>query len=236
MFDFSLAGDDGCFALTAGPAAAEIGCFDAGGFDGFEDTLVRRHIDHAVGPRQLHLEGLAGRRCQEFLGVQILRGPAVVARRIQHAADHARRAADIEVRAERLVAKNVIHRDEELFLIAVDLDAVRAVALLQRFPVGAVAAGADAVVELEGPALEFHLVHHGHERGDTNSARHHDVLLATVIKGKEIHRLAQDQRVAFFQRLMQKRRTTARFFDSQHTDFVATGISRCRHERVGVAA
>ena len=111
---------------------------------------------------------------------------------------------DIEMRAERLVGEDLVDGNEQLFRVAIDLDAVRAVALLQVLPVGAVAAGADRIVQLEVLTLALHLVHHGDEGRDADAAGHHDVLPGPLVDGEEIDRLAEDELVALLQRLVQE--------------------------------
>ena len=80
--------------------------------DGLADSAARR------------VNGLPGGGARKRSECRFCSGQPSWRALVEHAIDHAGGAADIEMRAERLVAENVVDGNEELLLVAIDLDAV----------------------------------------------------------------------------------------------------------------
>ncbi len=90
-------------AEAADAAAAQIGHFDAGGLDAFEQALVGRHVNGDFRAGEKHVEGVADRRRAELLPVDVAVGPTAGVCGVDDVLDHAGGPADVHVRAQGLI-------------------------------------------------------------------------------------------------------------------------------------
>ncbi|MNJ56991.1 hypothetical protein D3C77_525620 [compost metagenome] len=118
-------------AVTAGTAAAQVGHLVAGLFGGFEQRLVGRHFDGHALAGQGDAERLAvGALLDKALVVDMAVGPAQGVGAVEGVVDHAVRAADIHMAAQRTCAEDLADVHARLLTLHVQVHAV-AVARLQ---------------------------------------------------------------------------------------------------------
>ena len=136
---------------------------------------------------QYGAEGFAWRWRQEAFGMEVLFGPAQLPRLGQNAIDHARRAADIEMGAERSGCSRSPQPEWKAFLRRNRFSHVGAVAFRQFLPIGSVGRACVRHNAVRRAILAGHLVHHGHEGSDADAARHEqDACGRAQSKGKRL--------------------------------------------------
>src|SRR4051812_39859541 len=118
--------------------------------------------------------------------MQVLLRPAGVEPGFQHTVDHARGSADIEMRAERLAVEQTRQGDGAAFGIAMDLDAMSAVALLEFPPVGAAVARAYSIMQFEIGAFAGKLLHHRDEGRNADAAGDEKMLAPAPVRLEEV--------------------------------------------------
>ena len=115
--------DDVGLALAADAAAAEIGRVDAGRLDRLQQALLLVDADGLAADGQRHVERRAGLGCCEMLEMHGLGRPAQCSGAVAHPVDHAGRAADIEMRAERLRRQQPVELDLLAAIVVIEPDA-----------------------------------------------------------------------------------------------------------------
>src|SRR6266704_327274 len=99
---FSVTPDHRSLALAAGSPAAEIRRIDASGLDRFQHALGRSDRYDLFRAREFDVIWRTDRRGHETFEVDVLLRPAFGGRRRDDIVDQSFRAADVEMRSERL--------------------------------------------------------------------------------------------------------------------------------------
>lgn len=159
VLDVAAAGGDAGFTLSAGSTAAQERRINARLLQRFEDALIAGDGDVPPRSRELHDKWLSARRCRKLLGVDIFVGPARETCRAQHPVDHRLGTAHIDMRAERLVAEDLLERHQLPLVLQIDVNAL-AVLRLKQLAIRAVLQRTHAVMELEVCSRGFELAHH----------------------------------------------------------------------------
>ncbi len=162
-------------------------------------------------------------------------GPAACLRGADDVLDHARRAADVDVGAERLGRQQSLEGNGLTLTVVVHVK-TSGFAPVQSRKEGGVLGGSNRIMQFVGHPRRRANPRAAPEKGrDADAAGDQHVLAGNFIESKQVHRMGDFQAAADLYGVVHVMRSATGLLHAAHADFVAIQLTGCAEQRIGVA-